>query len=97
MPLGTHLLPRPKTYDDAAERFATAIAQPRITINCLRTALLCSLVLCVGLLVLNFRTAAQQRERIPRLLPAFILVTLCSLPLSRTHCTKISHRGAAMN
>lgn len=64
MPLGTHLLPRPKTYDDAAERFATAIAQPRITINCLRTALLCSLVLCVGLLVLNFRTAAQQRERI---------------------------------
>jgi type IV secretion system protein VirB5 len=64
MPIGTHLLPRPKTYDDAAARFANALAQPRITINCLRIALLCSLALCVGLLALNFRTAAQQRERV---------------------------------
>lgn len=64
MSLGTHLLPRPKTYDDAADRFATALAQPLVTINILRVALLCSSILCVGLLALNFRTAAQQRERI---------------------------------
>jgi type IV secretion system protein VirB5 len=64
MPSGTHLLPRPKTYDDAAVRFATTLAQPHITINCLRIALLCTSALCLGLLALNFRTASQQQERI---------------------------------
>jgi type IV secretion system protein VirB5 len=64
MTSGTHLLPRPKTYEDAAEGFAAAIVQPRITNNYLRVALVCSLALSVGLVGLNFRTQSLQRERI---------------------------------
>jgi type IV secretion system protein VirB5 len=60
----THLLPRPKTYEDSAERFADSIVQPRITTNYLRVAMVCSILLSIGLLVLNFRTQAQQRERL---------------------------------
>jgi type IV secretion system protein VirB5 len=64
MTSGTHLLPRPKSYEDAAEGFAAAIVQPRITNNYLRVALVCSLALSVGLVGLNFRTQSLQRERI---------------------------------
>lgn len=60
----THLLPRPKTYQDAAGRFAEAIVQPRITNMYLRVSLVCSLLLSIGLLLLNFRTQSQQRERL---------------------------------
>lgn len=64
MASGTHLLPRPKTYEDAAHSFAKAILQPRITNNYLRIALVCSMGLSLGLLIMNFRTQAQQRERV---------------------------------
>lgn len=64
MASGTHLLPRPKTYEDAAERFAAAIVQPRIMNNHLRIALVGSLALSMGLLALNFRTQSLQRERL---------------------------------
>ena len=64
MASGTHLLPRPKTYEDAAGSFAAAIVQPRVTNQYLRVALVFSLALSVGLLALNFRTQAQQRDRI---------------------------------
>src|SRR5882724_3366098 len=64
MASGTHLLPRPKTYEDAATSFARAIVQPRITNNYLGIALLFALALSIGLLALNFRTQSQQRERI---------------------------------
>ncbi len=60
----THMLPRPKSYEDAAERFAAAIVQPRIMNTYLRIALVSSLLLSIGLLVLNFRTQSQQRERL---------------------------------
>jgi hypothetical protein len=64
MASGTHLLPRPKTYEDAAGSFAAAIVQPRVTNQYLRVALVLSLALSGGLLALNFRTQAQQRDRI---------------------------------
>ncbi|HKD06462.1 MAG TPA: type IV secretion system protein [Bryobacteraceae bacterium] len=60
----THLLPRPKSYEDAASRFAEALVQPRITNSYLRVALVCSLMLSLGLLALNFRTHSQQREKL---------------------------------
>jgi type IV secretion system protein VirB5 len=64
MASGTHLLPKPKTYEDAANSFAEAIIQPRITNTYLRVALVGAIGLSAGLLALNFRTQHQQRERI---------------------------------
>jgi type IV secretion system protein VirB5 len=64
MATGTHHLPRPKSYEDAAREFAHAIAQPQIARNYLAAGMIVTSLLSVGLLVLNFRTQAQQRERI---------------------------------
>jgi type IV secretion system protein VirB5 len=64
MTTGTHHLPRPKTYEDAAHQFARVMAQPLVTRNYLAAGMIATSLLSIGLLVLNFRTQAQQRERI---------------------------------
>jgi type IV secretion system protein VirB5 len=61
---GTHHLPRPKTYEDAADRFAQVVAQPRMMRNYFAAGMLTTSLLSLGLLVLNFRTQALQRERL---------------------------------
>src|SRR5438093_9522195 len=64
MTTGTHHLPRPKTYEDAANQFARVMAQPLVTRNYLAAGMIAASLLSIGLLVLNFRIQAQQRERI---------------------------------
>lgn len=64
MTTGTHHLPRPKSYDDAAREFANAIAQPQVARNYFAAGMIVTSLLSMGLLVLNFRTQALQRERI---------------------------------
>jgi type IV secretion system protein VirB5 len=61
---GTHHLPRPKNYEDAASQFARVMAQPQLTRNYLAAGMIATSLLSIGLLFLNFRTQAQQRERI---------------------------------
>ena len=64
MVTGTQHLPRPKTYEDAADGFARVMAQPQIMRNYFAAGMLATSVLSLGLLALNFRTQAQQRERL---------------------------------
>jgi type IV secretory pathway TrbF-like protein len=60
----TQHLPRPKSYEDAAQGFARVVAQPQIMRNYLAAGMLATSLLSVGLLALNFRTQALQRERL---------------------------------
>jgi type IV secretion system protein VirB5 len=64
MATGTHHLPRPKSYEDAAREFAHSIAQPQIARNYLAAGMIATSLLSLGLLILNFRTQSLQRERI---------------------------------
>src|SRR5262249_45591711 len=63
MATGTHHLPRPKSYDDAAREFANAVAQPQVARNYFAAGMLATSLLSFGLLVLNFLPQALQRQR----------------------------------
>ena len=64
MVVRTQHLPRPKSYEDAAQGFARVMAQPRMMRNYFAAGMLATSLLSVGLLALNFRTQALQRERL---------------------------------
>ena len=64
MVVRTQHLPRPKSYEDAAQGFARVMAQPRLMRTYFAAGMLATSLLSVGLLALNFRTQALQRERL---------------------------------
>ena len=59
-----HYLPRPKSYEDAESAFQRVIGDPRRLCKILAFALIGCIATNAGLVLLNFRTAAQQREKI---------------------------------
>jgi type IV secretory pathway TrbF-like protein len=62
--MSTQHLPRPKSYEDAETAFQKVMGDPRRLCRILAVALVGCIAVDAGLLLLNFRTASQQRERI---------------------------------
>lgn len=62
--MSTHLLPRPKSIEDARGEFLRAMGDPRTLNKYLCAALVIAGIGVIGLIGLNFKTAMRQTERV---------------------------------
>jgi type IV secretion system protein VirB5 len=62
--MSTYMLPRPKSLADAENEFLKVMGDPRRLNRYLAVALIAVSSVAIGLVVLNFRTTSQQRERV---------------------------------